>query len=172
MDPKKVDAMFAREAKKLKPNPSQAAIDRAVARLMSDLDKAKRANSTRQKISVLMRLGKFAKRAAYWSALTAAFVNVLYTSGNQWGEAMRLGSRGINKSLRGANTLADVFHLQRVSGLLQFVIATIMASAWGTLFMKTLQHGHPIAMNRGIKQLKIRARLAGGYKPAEFAKHY
>lgn len=69
------------EAKKLKPRPSQGRVRGTVKRLLEDIAITSKSRNPDTKAKVLVRVGKFLKRAAYASSLIASFV-VVYKSSN------------------------------------------------------------------------------------------
>ena len=77
---RKVDALFAKAAKTLKPHPSKAEVNRTVGKLIKEIKELKTTSSTTQKLRLMYRTGKLMKRAAYATALTLAFLSILYST--------------------------------------------------------------------------------------------
>lgn len=75
-----VTARLNAEAKKLKPRPSKARVRGTVTRLLVDVADTSTSTNADAKAKVVLRLGKFLKRAAYASVVVAAFAAVYKTS--------------------------------------------------------------------------------------------
>lgn len=75
-----VTARLNAEAKKLKPRPSKTRVRGTVTRLLVDVADTSTSTNAKAKAKVMLRLGKFLKRAAYAGVLVAAFAAVYKTS--------------------------------------------------------------------------------------------